>query len=169
VILSSAPLPLSSARRSVAQAYALHPSHFSWRPRRRTRHRPCPPASPLSVEPVVAHTVPASVSATVAALEDAYTDADLFETICQIRGDQVDGAGTYELVHHIRSVNPATSTYAPFASSLLPFHRDGHCCMRPRRAGWRKRGVSLMWRLARPARRRPAGTGCPRWSQWLRR
>jgi hypothetical protein len=35
------------------------------------------------------------VSATVAALEDAYTDADLFETVCQIRG-------TYELVHHIR-------------------------------------------------------------------
>jgi hypothetical protein len=28
----------------------------------------------------------ASVSATVAALEDAYTDADLFETVCQIRG-----------------------------------------------------------------------------------
>jgi hypothetical protein len=44
----------------------------------------------------------ASVSATVSALEDAYTDADLFETICQIRGDEVDGAGTHELVHHIR-------------------------------------------------------------------
>jgi hypothetical protein len=42
------------------------------------------------------------VSATVAALEDAYTDADLFETICQIRGDELDGASTHELVHHIR-------------------------------------------------------------------
>jgi hypothetical protein len=29
---------------------------------------------------------PASVSSTVAAFEDAYTDADLFETVCQIRG-----------------------------------------------------------------------------------
>jgi hypothetical protein len=26
----------------------------------------------------------------------------LFETICQIRGDELDGAGTHELVHHIR-------------------------------------------------------------------
>jgi hypothetical protein len=42
-----------------------------------------------------------SVSAIVAALEDAYTDADLFETVCQIRGDKLDDAGTYELVHHI--------------------------------------------------------------------
>jgi hypothetical protein len=30
------------------------------------------------------------VSPTVAALEDACTDADLFEAICQIRGDEVD-------------------------------------------------------------------------------
>jgi hypothetical protein len=44
----------------------------------------------------------ASVSATVAALEDAYTDADLFETVCQIRGDELDDAAIYELVHHIR-------------------------------------------------------------------
>jgi hypothetical protein len=44
----------------------------------------------------------ASVSATVAALEDACTDADLFETVCQIRGDDLDDAGTHELVHHIR-------------------------------------------------------------------
>jgi hypothetical protein len=43
-----------------------------------------------------------SVSTTVAALEDAYTDADLFETVCQIRGEELDGAGTFELVHHIR-------------------------------------------------------------------
>jgi hypothetical protein len=44
----------------------------------------------------------ASVSATVAALEDAYTDADLFETICQIRGNELDDAGTHDLVYHIR-------------------------------------------------------------------
>jgi hypothetical protein len=43
-----------------------------------------------------------SVSATIAALEDAYTDYDLFETVCQSRGDELDGAGTYELMHHIR-------------------------------------------------------------------
>jgi hypothetical protein len=43
----------------------------------------------------------AFVSATVAALEDVCTDADLFETICQIRGDELDDAGTHELVHHI--------------------------------------------------------------------
>jgi hypothetical protein len=42
------------------------------------------------------------VSATVAALEGAYTDADLFETVCQIRWDELDGAGTCELVYHIR-------------------------------------------------------------------
>jgi hypothetical protein len=42
------------------------------------------------------------VSATVAALEHAYTDADLFETVCKIRGDELDDAGPYELVHHIR-------------------------------------------------------------------
>jgi hypothetical protein len=48
----------------------------------------------------------ASMSATVAALEEAYTDADLFETICQIRGDELDDAGTHELVHHI----PGTAT-----------------------------------------------------------
>jgi hypothetical protein len=43
-----------------------------------------------------------SVSGAVAALEDAYTEADLFEIICQIRGDELDEAGTSELVHHIR-------------------------------------------------------------------
>jgi hypothetical protein len=43
------------------------------------------------------------VSATVAALEYAFTDADLFETICKIRGDELDGAGTHDPVHHIRS------------------------------------------------------------------
>jgi hypothetical protein len=30
------------------------------------------------------------------------TKADLFERICQNRGDELDGAGTPELVHHIR-------------------------------------------------------------------
>jgi hypothetical protein len=44
----------------------------------------------------------ASLSASVTALEDAYTDADLFETVCQIREDELDDAGTYELVYHIR-------------------------------------------------------------------
>jgi hypothetical protein len=42
------------------------------------------------------------VSATVAALENAYTAADLFEKICQIRGDELDDAGTHALVHRIR-------------------------------------------------------------------
>jgi hypothetical protein len=37
----------------------------------------------------------ASVStSTVAILEDAYTDANVFETIRQIRGDELDGAGS---------------------------------------------------------------------------
>jgi hypothetical protein len=44
----------------------------------------------------------ASVSTAVAAIEGAYTDAHLFETIHPIRGDELDGAGTQELVHHIR-------------------------------------------------------------------
>jgi hypothetical protein len=44
-----------------------------------------------------------SVSATVAALEDAYTDDDLFETIRHIRGDELDG----HLVHHIRGESTA--------------------------------------------------------------
>jgi hypothetical protein len=37
-------------------------------------------------------------------IEDAYTGADLFYTVCQIRVDELDGAGTYELVHHIRGI-----------------------------------------------------------------
>jgi hypothetical protein len=44
----------------------------------------------------------AFVSTGFAALEDVYTDAHLFETICQICGDEQHGAGTHELVHHIR-------------------------------------------------------------------
>jgi hypothetical protein len=42
------------------------------------------------------------VSTSVAALEDADTDADLYETICTIRGGKLDSAGTHKLVHHIR-------------------------------------------------------------------
>jgi hypothetical protein len=38
-------------------------------------------------------------TSTVAALADAYTDADLFETIRQIRGDELDGAGSLHLFH----------------------------------------------------------------------
>jgi hypothetical protein len=41
------------------------------------------------------------VSAAIAALEDAYTDANLFEPILHIRGDKLDCAGTHKLVHHI--------------------------------------------------------------------
>jgi hypothetical protein len=44
----------------------------------------------------------ASVSATVAALENAYTDADLFEKNRQMHEDEMDGIGAHELVHHIR-------------------------------------------------------------------
>jgi hypothetical protein len=41
----------------------------------------------------------ASVSTTVAPLEDAYTDADLFATISQIRGDEPDGTCSLHLYH----------------------------------------------------------------------
>jgi hypothetical protein len=44
----------------------------------------------------------AFVSTGLAALEDVYTDAHLFETICQILGDEHDSAGTHGLAHHIR-------------------------------------------------------------------
>jgi hypothetical protein len=54
----------------------------------------------------------ALVSANVAALEDAYTDADLLETVSQVRGDELDDAGTFERVHHIRGNVPS-----PVASS----------------------------------------------------
>jgi hypothetical protein len=57
----------------------------------------------------------ASVSATVAALEDACTDADSFETICQIRGDKEDDAD---------NVNPTSLFLVPSpvasSSSFLP-------------------------------------------------
>jgi hypothetical protein len=39
------------------------------------------------------------------------TDANLFETICQIRGDELDGAGTHELVHHIRGAGTHELVY----------------------------------------------------------
>jgi hypothetical protein len=42
------------------------------------------------------------VSAAIAALGDAYTDADSLETICQIHVDELNGADTHELVYHIR-------------------------------------------------------------------
>jgi hypothetical protein len=48
----------------------------------------------------------ALVLAAVAALEDAYTDADIFETISQVREDELEDAGTFELVHHIRGKAP---------------------------------------------------------------
>jgi hypothetical protein len=47
-----------------------------------------------------------SLSSTIAALENAYTDADLLETIRQIHGDELDGAGTHELIQHIREAIP---------------------------------------------------------------
>jgi hypothetical protein len=42
------------------------------------------------------------VSAAIAALGDAYTDADSLESICQIHVDELNGADTHELVYHIR-------------------------------------------------------------------
>jgi hypothetical protein len=39
------------------------------------------------------------VSTTFVSLEDAYNDADLFETMRQIRGDELDGAD--QVVHRI--------------------------------------------------------------------
>jgi hypothetical protein len=46
-----------------------------------------------------------------------YTDADLFETICKIRADEPDDAGTHELIHHIRG------TAAPDEQALSSFIR----------------------------------------------
>jgi hypothetical protein len=64
------------------------------------------------------------VSATVAAVKNAYTEADFFETVCQIRGDQLYAAGTYELVHHIRGkATPdelALGSFAPRKLAQLP-------------------------------------------------
>jgi hypothetical protein len=37
------------------------------------------------------------VTATIAALKEEYTGADMFETDCQIRGDEPDDAGTHAL------------------------------------------------------------------------
>jgi hypothetical protein len=44
------------------------------------------------------------VSTTIAALEDAYTNANLLETICQIRGDELDDAVTQELAPPLGSL-----------------------------------------------------------------
>ena len=54
------------------------------------------------------------MSVTVDALEDAYTDADLFETMRQIRGDELDGADAYQLVHRMHG--KATSDYKALGS-----------------------------------------------------
>jgi hypothetical protein len=64
------------------------------------------------------------VSATVTALEDAYTDTDSFERVCKIRGDDLDDAGTYvntyELVHHIRGkATPDELTLGSFTCRKL--------------------------------------------------
>jgi hypothetical protein len=62
----------------------------------------------------------ASVSATVAALEDACTEADSFETICQIREDELDSASTREVVHHIRGeATPDEQALASFTLRKL--------------------------------------------------
>jgi hypothetical protein len=41
----------------------------------------------------------------------------LFETVCQIRGDELDDTGTHELVHHIRG------TASPDEKALGSFDR----------------------------------------------
>jgi hypothetical protein len=59
-------------------------------------------------------------------LEVAYTDASFFETICQILGDDLDSAGTHELVQHIRGeatpderfLHPLQAQSAPYLGSL---------------------------------------------------
>jgi hypothetical protein len=60
-----------------------------------------------------------TVSPTIAALENACTDADLFEAVCQIRGDEGDDAGTFELVHHIRKATPDELALGCFARREL--------------------------------------------------
>jgi hypothetical protein len=66
-----------------------------------------PPASstvPTQADPRSSHRSgegdSASVSAAVAVLKEA--SVHLFETVCQIRGDELDDTGNYEVVHHIR-------------------------------------------------------------------
>ena len=67
--------------------------------------------------------------ASVAAIEDAYTDTDFFETICQIRGDNVDDAGTHELVHHVRDIaapdEQALGSFTPPKLKQFPFGISG--------------------------------------------
>jgi hypothetical protein len=76
----------------------------------------------------------------VVALEDAYTDAHLFKTICQIRRGELDDAGTHELVHHIRgTARPLAPSHVASSSSSLfgisgsplsyPPHLAPRCCV----------------------------------------
>jgi hypothetical protein len=65
-----------------------------------------------------------SLSSTIAALEDTYTGAALLETIRQIHVDELDGAGTHEVIHHIREGTPTNrplfpSSFASLSCSLL--------------------------------------------------
>jgi hypothetical protein len=48
------------------------------------------------------------MSVTVAALEEAHTDADVSEPICHIRGDRLDDADTHETVYHILGTDSYT-------------------------------------------------------------
>jgi hypothetical protein len=60
------------------------------------------------------------MSAAVAAFDGAYTGAHWFETICKIRGDELDGAGTHELAHHIRDeATPDEQELGPFTRRKL--------------------------------------------------
>jgi hypothetical protein len=69
----------------------------------------------------------ALVSATVAALEDAYTDADLLETVSQVRGDELDDAGTFERVHHIRGNVPSpVASSSSFLAGINSLPRNGN-------------------------------------------
>ncbi len=84
------------------------------------------------------------MSATVAGLEDAYTDADLFEMICQIRGDELDGAGIDGLVHHIRRTNatPDEQALGSFTQRKLKQLSTYACSCPSYRYGDSRPGVS---------------------------
>jgi hypothetical protein len=64
------------------------------------------------------------MSASAAAIEDAYTDAILFKTICQIRGDDVDDTGAHELAHRICGTatpdEQALGSFTPCKLKQLP-------------------------------------------------
>jgi hypothetical protein len=55
-----------------------------------------------------------SLSFTIAALEDAYTGAALSKTIRHILVDELDGADTHELIHHIREAKPDEQAIVSF-------------------------------------------------------